>query len=43
MPFYKTVKDLANASIKEIESCEGVGKVRAKQIGEFFKREYKDI
>ena len=40
---FKTVKEIANSSLKDIESCEGIGKIRAKQIEEFFKREYKNL
>lgn len=38
---FKTVKDLINASEKLLLECDGIGKVRAKFLVDFFEREYK--
>lgn len=38
---FKTIKQLVNADENKLLECEGIGKIRAKSLVEFFKREYK--
>jgi ERCC4-type nuclease len=38
---FKSIKELVNSTEKDLVECEGVGKVRAKSLVEFFEREYK--
>lgn len=38
---FRTIRDLVNATEKQLNECEGIGKVRAKFLKEFFEREYK--
>lgn len=38
---FKSIKELVNSTEKDLVECEGVGKVRAKYLLEFFEREYK--
>lgn len=38
---FKSIKELVNADEKELQEVEGIGKLRAKFLVEFFKREYK--
>ncbi len=40
---FKTIEELVNASKKELMNCEGVGKVRAEFLHDFFHREYKHL
>ena len=40
---FGSVKELVNAKEKDFLGCEGVGKLRAKMMKDFFEREYKDI
>ena len=37
---FKTIKDLVNSQIKDLEECEGIGKIRAKYLYEFFRENY---
>lgn len=38
---FKSIKELTNANEKELLECDGVGKLRAKSLKEFFEREYR--
>ena len=40
---FSSIKELVNASEKDLLECEGLGKVRAKKLISFFEREYKDL